>query len=242
MIRSRLSTRQLASMLVILALGTGCATTGTRLEPDQLHKRLPGNIAQDIEQRLIHIVQPDKLQNVYYLARMDPTENRVFVGYFLEWSGEFPDFGRKYPISRTERWQQVRIPIFYTNWLYIPRSGGLQRRMFGPGDVEGITVAYELVGDSLGQLLAIGFEMPGHKAMTIPDSTDEWSVQDVVSDGAPFLQLASWNHMFKPPAAGSSPQIFHVQPFPDREWSRLKMNRRRAEIAKRGLSDSTGVP
>jgi hypothetical protein len=229
-------------MLLILALGTGCATTGTRLEPDQIHDQLPRHLAREIEQRPIHLAQPDELQNVYYLARVDTMGGRVFVGYFLEWSGEFPDFGRKYPISRTERCQQVRIPIFYTNWLYIPRSGGLQRRMFGPGDVEGITVAYELAGNRLGQPLSIGFEMPGHKAMTIPDSTDDWTIDQIVSGGAPFLQLASWNHMFKPPEAGVSPQAFAARPFPDRQWNRLKMNRRRAEIAKRGLSDSTGVP
>jgi hypothetical protein len=114
--------------------------------------------------------------------------------------------------------------------------------MFGPGDVEGITVTYELEGESLGQPLAIGFEMPGHKAMTIPDSTDEWSMDQIVLGGAPFLQLASWNHMFKPPEVGISPQAFSVKPFPEKQWNRLKMNRRRAEIAKRGLTDLTGMP
>ncbi len=225
----------------MLTLGTGCATTGTRLEPDQLHNQLPSNIAQDIEQRPIYIARPDNLQNVYYLARVDSMRNRAFVGYFLKWSGEFPDFGRKHTVSSAERRKQYRIPIFYTNWLYLPRTGGVQRQMFGPGDVEGITVTYELVGDSLGQPLSIGFEMPGHKTLTVPDSTDEWSVHDIVSGDAPFLQLASWNHMFKPPEAGVSPQTIYVRPFPDRQWNRLKMNRRRAEIAKRGLSDSTGV-
>lgn len=230
------------SILMLLVLGTSCATTGTWLDPEQLHNQLPGGIVHDIEQRPVHIAQPDDLKNVYYLARVDTAEHRAFVGYFLEWQGEFPDFGRKYPISSAERRKQYRIPIFYTNWLYIPWTGGLQRRMFGPGDVEGITVTYELAGDSLGQPLSIGFEMPGHKAMTIPDSTDEWSVRDIVYGGAPVLQLASWNHMFKPPEAGVSPQAFYPRPFPAEQWDRLKMNRRRAEIAKRGLSDSTRAP
>lgn len=235
-------TSLLVSVLAFLVLGTGCATTGTWLEPEQLHHRLPDPIRRDIEQRPVHIAQPEDLQNVYYLARVDTAEHRAFVGYFLEWSGEFPDFGRKYPVSAAERRQQYRLPVFYTNWLYIPRTGGMQRRMFGPGDVEGITLTYELVGDSLSRPLSIGFEMPGHKALTIPDSTDEWSLLDVVSGDAPSLQMASWNHMFKPTDAGISSQAFYPRPFPTKQWDRLKMNRRRAEIAKRGLSGSIGVP
>ena len=233
--------RNMAALMLPL-LFIGCATTGTSLVPHQLHNRLPERIAEEIERRPIHIAQPDDLQHVYYLARVHPAGDRVFVGYFLEWPGEFPDFGRMYPVSRAERWRQLRIPLFYTNWLYLPKTGGLQRQMFGPGDVEGITVTYALVNDSLGQPLSIGFEMPGHKALTIPDSTDEWSIQEIVSGSAPFLQLASWNHMFSPPADGITSQTFHARPFPDQRWDRLKMNRRRAEIAKRGLSASDSSP
>ena len=232
--------------LMLLVLSIGCATTGTMLEPHQLHDQLPERIAEEIERRPIHLALPGDLQRVYYLARVDSAEGRVFVGYFLEWSGEFPDFGRKYPVSRAERWRQLRIPLFYTNWLYIPRTGGLQRRMFGPGDVEGIWVVYDLVydlvGNRLGSLRSVAFEMPGHRAVTIPDSTSDWFIRDIVLEGAPFLQLASWNHMFRPPDKGISSQAFYAQPFPTPQWHRLKMNRRRAEIAKRGLSDSVPLP
>jgi hypothetical protein len=210
--------------------------------PEEFHGRIAPQVARDIEARGIHIAQPDGLRDVYYLARVDTLEQVVQVGYFLVWPGEFPDFGRRYQVSRKDKRRQLALPLYYTNWLYLPRSGGLQRLMFGRGDVEGIAVIYSLSNGMLGIPLAVSFEMPGHRALTIPDSAGNWSLRQVTEREAPSLQIASWNHMFKPPGEDVSMQAFPVRPFPMGEWERLNMNRRRAEIAKRDLGESASQP
>ena len=233
---------RLRTLLIMLTLGSGCATVGTVMVPEQLHERLPARIAQAIEAHGIHIAAPVRLSKVYYLARMDTAEQVVQVGYFLVWRGEFPDFGRRYPVSGREKIRQLTLPLYYTNWLYIPRSGGLQRRMFGRGDVEGIRVTYQLSDGELGELLRVSFERPGHRAFTVPDSAGTRTLAEVIYKGVPCLQIASWNHMFKPLDEGAERQAFPVQPFPEDQWERFSMDRRRAEIAKRGLAPSGSTP
>lgn len=233
---------RLSTLLVVLTLGLGCATVGTVMAPEDFHDQLPLRIAEDIEARLIHIANPVGLEKVYYLGQVDTAEQVVRVGYFLVWPGEFPDFGRVYPVSKRERRRQIRLPLYYTNWLYIPRSGGLQRMMFGRGDVEGIGVTYALSDGELGMPVAVSFEMPGHKSVTVPDSVGTMLLGEVVYRNAPYLQMASWNHMFKPPDEGVARQAFPVQPFPGEQWERFNMDRRRAEIAKRGLAGSGSLP
>ncbi|MCH8838545.1 MAG: hypothetical protein IIA60_12235, partial [Candidatus Marinimicrobia bacterium] len=82
---------------------------------------------------------------------------------------------------------------------------------------------------------SVGFEQPGHEAVVIPDAALLWSLADVTHNNAPSLGVASWNHLFLPPDTTSSPVRMEVSPFPPDEWRRLKMHRRRAELAKQVL-------
>ena len=88
---------------------------------------------------------------------------------------------------------------------------------------------------------SVGFELPGHAAIVIPNPALPWTLDDVTRSDAPCLQVASWNHLFLPPDSVTATQYWEVVPFPPEEWRRLKMNRRRAEIAKQVLVNSERV-
>jgi hypothetical protein len=66
--------------------------------------------------------------------------DRLIVSYFVYWTSERP-WGSK------PWWLSLAIDAFYSHFLFV--LPGLQRVMYGPGDVEGVTVVYRDVGHRL---------------------------------------------------------------------------------------------
>ena len=81
---------------------------------------------------------------LYRLKRL--ASNRFVVGYFAYWSTE-----RAWGDNNLTRWflPAVAIDGFYSHLLFV--LPGVQRLLYGPGDVEGVRVTYEL--DRKGQLV-----------------------------------------------------------------------------------------
>lgn len=220
----------------------GCA--GTLLQRDRLENSLAGRtrLRHQIEARGITIENPDGLASVAYLARAVPSQMEVHVGYFLIWPDESPDFGTTYPVDRATLARQALVPLIYTRWLYLPHSGGLQRLLYGRGDVEGVFAVYAVAGDSLGGLKSLTFERPGHREFRVAEGGSDPGIGAVSLRGAPFLRVASWNHLFGVPTGAGEAVHFHVKPFTAEQWERLNMDRRRAEIAKRHLQPAGPAP
>ena len=212
------------------ALLIGCS--GVTIDFQYLQDSLPPQVTAEIEERGFYLARAGDLEAVYYLALVDSAADQVRVGYFLVWPGEYPDFGNHYPARAGQVVIQLLTPLAYTNWLYLPGTGGLQRLLYGPGDVEGVAVLFTWEDRRLIRIESVGFEQPGHEAAVIPDPALPWSLADVTHNNAPSLVVASWNHLFLPPDTTSSPVRMEVSPFPPDEWRRLKMHRRRAEVAK----------
>ncbi len=66
--------------------------------------------------------------------------DRLWVSYFVYWSSERP-WGDK------PWWLSLAIDAFYSHFLFI--LPGIRHAMYGPGDVEGVTVVYRDVGERL---------------------------------------------------------------------------------------------
>lgn len=66
--------------------------------------------------------------------------DRLIVSYFVYWSSERP-WGDK------PWWLSLAIDAFYSHFLFV--LPGIRHIMYGPGDVEGVTVVYRDVGERL---------------------------------------------------------------------------------------------
>lgn len=220
---------------LILFFNTSCS--GTVLFIDDFLNNINNSpkIFTEIKNRGIFIQNPSALKNVYYLAKVDSLSNSVGVAYFLEWKNEYPDFGKTFETSSLGILSQIITPLFYTNWLYIPNSGGLQRVLYGKHDIEGIWVIYSLSNDSLNSLDFMTFELPGHKITHFSKSEGNEEIHLVIKNNTPFVKVASWNHLFEQPNEQDNVQHFIPTPFPIEKWENYKMNNRRAEIAKNYL-------
>jgi hypothetical protein len=193
------------------------------------------SVFAEIENRGVIINNPTGLQNVFYLAAVDPLNKTVGVAYFLIWDNEFPDFGRKYKVNFVERLSQFFLPFYYTNWLYLPNSGGLQYLLFGKGDVEGIWAVYSFEQDIIFTLDFLSFELPGHNPVHFTSSGDKNNIRTVSQDNTPFVQIASWNHLFEPPDSCQKRQTFNPTWFPSEKWNEYNMDNNRADIVKNYL-------
>lgn len=71
----------------------------------------------------------------------------LWVSYFVYWSSERP-WGHK-PF-----WMSLAIDAFYSHFLFV--LPGLRHALYGPGDIEGVTVRYRDVGDRLQIIEAYG--------------------------------------------------------------------------------------
>ena len=188
-----------------------------------------------IEDQGIFIENSAKLDNLFYLMNVD-SENRVLhVGYFLDWKNEFPDFGRTFKTTPKKILGQFFLPLVYTNFLYIPNSGGLQQIQFGKHDVEGIYAKYTYNNSGLTELLELRFELPGHNEIKVPNLKLEITMDDVSQDMIPWLKVASWNHLFAPPDKIGRTERFTAKLFPKDKWLEYNMDRKRAEVGKKYL-------
>jgi hypothetical protein len=66
--------------------------------------------------------------------------DRLWVSYFVYWSSERPWGDKPWLLS-------FAIDAFYSHFLFV--LPGLRHAIYGPGDVEGVTVVYREVGERL---------------------------------------------------------------------------------------------
>jgi hypothetical protein len=66
--------------------------------------------------------------------------DRLWVSYFVYWSGERPWGDKPWLLS-------LAIDAFYSHFMFV--LPGLRHALYGPGDIEGVTVVYRDVGDRL---------------------------------------------------------------------------------------------
>ena len=188
-----------------------------------------------IEDQGIFIENSAKLDNLFYLINVDPKKRVVHVGYFLDWKNEFPDFGRTFKTTPKKILGQFFLPLLYTNFLYIPNSGGFQQIQFGKHDVEGIYAKYSYDDSGLTELLELRFELPGHNEIKVPNQKLDITMDDVSQDIIPWLKVASWNHLFAPPDKIGRTERFTAKLFPKEKWLEYNMDRKRAEVGKKYL-------
>jgi len=188
-----------------------------------------------IESQGLFIENSAKLENLFYLMNVDHENQVVHVGYFLDWENEFPDFGRTFKTTPKKILGQILLPLVYTNFLYIPNSGGLQQIQFGKHDVEGIYAKYSYDDSDLTELLELRFELPGHNEIIVPNEKLEITLDDVSRDIVPWIKVASWNHLFAPPVKNDQTQKFKAKLFPKDKWQEYNMDRKRAEVGKKYL-------
>lgn len=118
---------------------------------------------------------------LYRVRRLTP--ERIAVGYFAYWTSERP-FGD----NDLTRWilPAIAIDAVYSHLLFI--MPGLQRVMYGPGDIEGVRVIYR--EERTGRLLptAVIAEDDRHRERSIhlEDAVDE--------EGRIVLRTDVWSH------------------------------------------------
>jgi hypothetical protein len=66
--------------------------------------------------------------------------DRLWVSYFVYWSSERPWGDKPWLLS-------LAIDAFYSHFMFV--LPGLRHALYGPGDIEGVTVVYREVGDRL---------------------------------------------------------------------------------------------
>ena len=125
---------------------------------------------------------------LYRLQRLD--KDRLLVGYFAYWSTE-----RAWGDNGLTRWfvPAVAIDGVYGHLLFV--LPGLQRVIYGPGDVEGIRVTYQLHDDVRLTPESLVADTEGHNEVRLP-------VNDAVDEhGRIFVYNDVWSHQLGGPAA-----------------------------------------
>ena len=207
---------------------------GTSLNPEISNHDIKNkpDILNQIESRSLLIQNSDGLENVYYLAVEDSINNLLGVAYFLDWSNEFPDFGKNYKTSFLDIASQIFMPIVYTNWFYIPNSGGFQRILYGKHDIEGIWAVYSLKNGKISSLKSLDFETRGHKEMHYSDSSLTNNISSVSNKNHPFIRIVTWNHMMDRPDSSKYIEFYPIY-FPNSKWKEYNMGNKRAEMTKK---------
>ncbi|MFH1850905.1 MAG: hypothetical protein ABIA75_01030 [Candidatus Neomarinimicrobiota bacterium] len=224
-------------IILLLSVGGGLFCQEPTILPESIfeYQADQAEIHRWVENQGIYIENPAWLENVYYLMNVEREKGVVHVGYFLDWENEFPDFGRRFKTTPVEIVKQFFLPLVYTNFLYIPNSGGIQQVQFGKHDVEGIYARYSFDDSGLTGLLELRFEIPEHKEINIPNYELKIELDAVSQDGIPWVRVASWNHLFLPPEKNDQTNRFKLKLFPKEIWQEYNMDRKRAEVGKRYL-------
>lgn len=102
----------------------------------------------------------------------------LWVSYFVYWSSERP-WGDK------PWWLSLAIDSVYSHFLFI--FPGLRHALYGPGDIEGVTVVYRAVGDRLEIVEGFGDDEYHRRVHLGPDDL-------IGSDNHTVLLTTSWSH------------------------------------------------
>lgn len=105
---------------------------------------------------------------LYRVQQID--QNAIRVGYFAYWSTERP-----WGDNGLTRWllPAFAIDAFYSHLLFV--LPGLQRLLYGPGDVEGVRVVYQLQNSArlLPMSILADDESHNHVAIDLTEAIDE---------------------------------------------------------------------
>jgi hypothetical protein len=97
-------------------------------------------------------------------------KNTIRIGYFAYWSTERP-----WGDNSLTHWlvPALAIDAFYSHLLFV--LPGVQRLMYGPGDIEGVRIAYRIVQDSRLVPTSIVADGALHRevALDLDESVDE---------------------------------------------------------------------
>ena len=189
------------------------------------------NILTEIEKHSLCIQNDYNLNNIYYLTAADSLRNSIGVAYFLDWNNEFPDFGKIYKTNFFDIIYQIFIPIFYTNWLYMPNTGGIQRILYGKHDIEGIWAVYSLKDEKIVSLKSLSFETRGHKLVHYSAEETINNTKLVSKNNFPFINVITWNHMLGLPNSNQYKEFKPIY-FPEELWLEYNMDNNRAESVK----------
>ena len=188
-------------------------------------------ILKQIENKSLFIENSNGLKNIYYLATIDSLNQSIGVAYFFDWENEFPDFGRNYESNFFEFIYQIIVPIFYTNWLYIPNTGGIHRILYGKHDIEGIWAIYDLENKNVLSLKSLSFETKGHKEVHYTFSDKIKNIELVSQNNHPYVKVITWNHMFDKPTNNDYMEFNPIY-FSNNKWEEYNMNKKRSEMTK----------
>jgi hypothetical protein len=104
--------------------------------------------------------------------------DRLWVSYFVYWSSERP-WGDK------SWWVSLAIDAVYSHFLFV--LPGVRHAMYGPGDIEGVTVVYRTVGGRLEIVEGFGDDEYHRRVHLGPGDL-------VGSDNHTLLMTNSWSH------------------------------------------------
>ena len=103
--------------------------------------------------------------------------DRLWVSYFVYWTSERP-WGDK-PLLLS-----LAIDAFYSHFLFV--FPGVRHALYGPGDVEGVTVVYRVEGDRLEVIEGFGDDEYHRRVHLGPE--------DLTGDDHTVLMTTSWSH------------------------------------------------
>lgn len=104
--------------------------------------------------------------------------DRLWVSYFVYWSSERP-WGHK------PWWLSLAIDAVYSHFLFV--LPGLRHALYGPGDIEGVTVVYRALSDRLEIVEGFGDDEYHRKVHLGPNDLTG-------SDNHTVLMTTSWSH------------------------------------------------
>lgn len=214
--------------ILLFSFCTFCA--GTRLCSLETPMNSNPEIRKEIEDNGLFFTTQEPVSAVYYLFTFNKELQELSVSYFVVWEQEYPDFGRSYSTNFMGKLAQVFVPLFYTNWLYLPKTGGMQRILYGKQDVEGIFAVFRY-SHEIETLKFCVFDSIGHNVIVrkYPERNSHVCIKTI-----------SWNHMVNLETVCDYAFRVHPRYFDKTAWNRLNMNRRRAESAKRWFKRAGG--
>jgi hypothetical protein len=113
--------------------------------------------------------------------------DRLWVSYFVYWSNERPWGDKPWLLS-------LAIDAFYSHFLFV--LPGLRHALYGPGDIEGVTVVYRTLGERLEIVEGFGDDEYHRRVHLGPEDLTG-------SDQRTVLLTTSWSHQLGGRGAGS---------------------------------------
>lgn len=159
---------------------------------------------------------PADPEALYYRASRDE-QGRLHIAYFFAWPYERNESPGLAPLMNR---------LVYTGGL------GLQRVLFGPGDVEVVS----LILGPAGAVEQVEYEIPENYDPARFGVTHKTVREPAAARGPLYFRVASWNHLFERAAApGTDDRIIALAPqyFEAPLWERYRMFKARETLLSR---------